>query len=213
MSIDVLDIVAQARVTLIDTDSVTWDDSELIEYFNRGVQAACNIKPDLHVVTQLIELAAGAKQILPENGLQLFDIVYDATSESAVTQVQRQLLGDSRPNWLSMTPTASVRHFMADNDNVKTFWVYPPNNGSGEVMAVFGAVPDEVTGTPYTSPLELNYSPAMHAYICSLALAKNTKRQDLTKSAQWMQTFVSLISGKTQTQLAVAPKATQLKQD
>ncbi len=213
MTIDVLDIIAEARTTLIDPDSVTWDDSELIEYFNRGVQAACNIKPDLHVVTQNVELVAGVKQSLPDNGLQLFDVVHDAVGGSAITQVQRQLLSDSRPSWPTMAPTSAVKHFMADNDNVKTFWVYPPNTGTGEVIAVFGAVPDEVTGTPYTSPLDLNYAPALHAYICALALAKNTKRQDLSKSSQWMQTFSGLISGKTQTQLAVAPKATQLKQD
>lgn len=213
MTIDALDVVNRARVTLIDLDEVTWSDDELMGYFNEGVKAACNLKPDLYVVTGSVDLDAGPKQTLPDRGLQIFDVVRDLVGGNRVTQVQRQLMGDVRPDWPNMTQTAAVKHFMTDNDNVQVFWVYPPNDGTGSVEAVYGAIPDDVVSTPHTSPLSANYDPALHAYICALALAKNTSRQDLTKSTTWMQTFVQLVTGKTQTQLAVAPRSTQPKQD
>ncbi len=212
MTISASDVILEARYLLLDPDAVAWTDEELYLFLTDGFRNACTAKPDLYVRTDELPLTEGVRQELSENALQIFDVTRNLPTGRAITQVSRQLLTDLRPEWPDAEQNAVVKHFMTDNDNVKTFYVYPPNTGGGLVEVVYGAVPDAVVATE-SIPISDAYQAALVAYVVAMALGKNTKRQDIAKSQYYMALYTQVFPTRTQTQLAVAPRATQPKQD
>ena len=198
-------IIDRARTTLIDPDAVTWSDDELLDYLSAAQRAICQIKTDAYTIKDFIPLVSGVSQELPDNGLQLLD-VYRNASGTTINQVGRELLNNANRQWVSATPDADVDEFMTDERDPRRFMVSPPNNGSGSIEVLYGAIPPELTGTGGSIVVKDTYDMALWAMTVSQALAKNGKRQDLSKSQQFMQLFFQLVTGRTQSQRLYAPK-------
>jgi hypothetical protein len=97
-----------------------------------------------------------------------------------------------------MTPTLDVLEVMHDERSPTVFHVYPPNNGSGALTLLVGAIPFIALTTsglyPLNSstvaiPIPENYKQAIIDGLCSKALAAQTRRQDITKAQLYWQKF------------------------
>jgi hypothetical protein len=179
-------LVAQARVTLIDEDAETWTDDELLGYLVMAVNKACALLLDLYVRVETVALELGVRQYLPEGGLVLIDAPINGAG-GPVLQASLTELSRVQRTWPTATP-GQPQYFIYDKRSPRTFLVSPPASSGAGLELVFGATPPAFTASDEL-PISAWFDTALWAFVCGMALAKNTTRQDLTKSAQFMGMF------------------------
>lgn len=193
------------RVTLLDSAKATWSDAELLGYLNEAIRSVCLLKPDAYTRREYIAMTSGSKQTLPDGGIAIFDLYENEASGRAVTLADRGLIDHQNRFWPAATYEIDVQNWAADPRDPRRFDVTPPNNGYGSVGALFAAVPTELASLGDEIALQEIYEQPMKVFVLAKAYSKNTKRQDLTKSAALMQEFRGLLGVKTQNQMALAP--------
>ncbi len=208
-------ILQRVRETLVDPNGELFTDAEGYDMISRALVAVCTIKNDAYRVVRDIPLVAGYVQTLPlalvsgtdvpEIGLAVFEI-YANVDGPAINQVGRELLNAANPDWTISTPTSEVVEWITDVRDPIRFLVNPPNDGTGAVKALYGAIPQPVTQS--TDPIVTSalYDERLYEYVLSLAYAKDTKRKDLTKSLQYRQLFNQGLGLRTASQAQVAPE-------
>lgn len=206
MSVAVGPLLDSVSVTLLDTARRTWELSELVGYLNEFLAATANIKPDMYTRQEFVTLVSGISQIIPADGVALLDIIQNQSGK-IVTQVDAGLLDEVNRFWPAATRTVIVDHFVADPRDPRRFNVTPPNDGTGVVQILYGAVPENATGSSGEDlPIAPNYLAPAIAYVLGKAYAKNSKRQDLAKAQSYMSQWAAAIGMKSKAQVAVAPK-------
>lgn len=200
-------VIDRVRKTLVDPNAVGWSDDELYDYLTAAESAVCNAKPDAYTKVEGLPMVAGPIQAIPSDGISLLALYYNVADGSIVTQVGLELQNQSNRTWPAAAPQAEVEEYMTDVRMPRRFLVYPPNDGTGEVLGLYGAEPPAlVAGAPsQTINVPDTYQNALWAYVCALAYAKNTKRQDVVKSNNMMQLFGQFLGVRTAGQRAVAP--------
>lgn len=198
-------IVDGARLTLIDASGVTWSNDELTGYGNDAIATILQVKRDAYTRREYIPLVAGTKQELPAGGIAVLDGGPNEVSGRVCTLVDRELLDAENDFWPAATRERDAQHWAADPRDPHRFDVTPPNDGSGSVQFLFGAVPERVAYAG-TFPLADTYMRPVQCFMLARALAKKTRRQDPTQSAIYMQEFAQLIGLGSAAQIAVAPK-------
>lgn len=201
-------IVARVRLTLVDPNAVGWSDAELYDYLSAAQSAICNAKPDAHTKLEAVDLVAGVVQTLPEDGISLLNVYYNEASGQVATIVGLDLQNAADPRWPLNAQVTDVAEVMVDERTPTRFLVNPPNDGAGRLVVLYGAEPPVlVDGAPsQTISVKDSYQNALWAYTCGLAYAKNTKRQDVTKSNNMMAMFGQMLGLRTAGQRAVAAK-------
>jgi len=179
-------LIDQARTTLIDTSARTWAEDELFGYLRMGVNQACAALLDLYVTVVDHALDAGMRQYLPEGGLVLVDATTNGDG-GPVTQQALAELARTQPEWRTATP-GQPSFFIYDKRSPQTFMVWPPAGSGASLELVIGAMPPEFSSSDEL-PISAWFDRALWAFIVGMALAKNTQRQDLTKSALFMAMF------------------------
>lgn len=179
-------ILGQARETLIDADATTWSEAELLGYLRMAVHKACALLLDLYVTVVDHPLDAGLRQYLPEGGLVLIDAPTNGdggpVTQQALTELQR-----IQREWGAATP-GQPAFFVYDKRSPLTFQVFPPASSGASLELVIGALPPEFTSSEEI-PISPWFDTALWAFVVGMALAKNTTRQDLTKTATFMGVF------------------------
>lgn len=196
-------LIGQARTTLIDTSARTWDDAELLGYLRMGINKACALLLDLYVTVVTHDLAPGMRQTLPEGGLVLIDGTTNGDGGPVTQQALTELARIQR-DWGAATP-GQPQYFMYDKRSPQTFMVYPPAGSGATIELIIGALPAEI-GLSDEVPVSAWFDTALWAFICGMALAKNTQRQDLTKSGVFMTMFnADLAAWKANKEATVSP--------
>jgi hypothetical protein len=206
MSIAVQDFVDKILLDLVDEDRVTWTDDDIAADLSEGIRALCAVKPDAYVLTEAMSLVAGTIQSLPAGSTQLFDLAENVASGRRITQVDQELLDETYAFWPAGTQAADVKHFTIDPRDPTQYRVYPPNDGTGEVIGSRGAVPEAVTVGSDILPVNDKYEPALVQYTLGAAYRRNTQRQDLTKSAGYLQAFYTMLGLGAKGQSAASPR-------
>ena len=207
MPITVETLLSGVSETLLDTARRTWDLTELVGYLNEALRATSFVKPDMFTVRDFVTLAAGIAQDLPEGGVALLDISDNEVSGRAITQTDLALLQEENRFWPAATREVDAENYAADPRTPRRFYIFPPNDGTGSVRITYGAVPDTLTGSSGEEiPVPSSYQTALTNFVLAKAYAKNSRKQDLTKSSAYMQQWGALLGLKSQAQVAVAPK-------
>lgn len=200
-------IVNRVRNTLVDPNGTGWDDAELYDYLSAAESAVCNAKPDAYTVMDDLPLTAGVVQALPADAIQLFSLYFNTVSGAICTQVGVELQNQANRAWPANPMQADVEEYMTDARNPRRFLVNPPNDGTGTVMAFYGAEPPPFDSAAPSQALNIpdTYQTALWAYVCALAYAKNTKRQDVVKSNAMLGLFNQLLGLRTVGQQVTQP--------
>lgn len=201
-------IIDRVRSTLVDPNGVGWTDAELYDYLSAAESAICNAKPDAYTRLEAVSLVAGAAQTLPDDAIQLFAVYWNVADGSAINQVGQDLLNRATPTWAGAAQQDIVEEYMTDERMPARFFVNPPNDGAGQVMALYGAEPPPfvVGSLSQTIHVKDSYQTALWAYVCALAYAKNTKRADVVKSNNMLSMFNQLLGLKAAGQMKNKPK-------
>lgn len=201
-------VIERVARTLIDENFVGWTQDELYDYYNMAAAAIVTAVPTSHTVVGPIPLVAGALQELPADGLSLMSIFYNAASKQAVNQVGLELQNQAARGWVGYTPETDVVEYMTDVRMPRRFFVNPPNDGNGSVVALYSAVPAQVEPADEDDPIPFTdiYQNPLWAATLAFAYAKNSKRQDVAKSQFYLQMANQMLGLREQSKIAVAPK-------
>jgi hypothetical protein len=163
MTIAAQSIIRRATDLLQDQTSVRWPANELVRWLNDAQRAIVKVRPDSMNTTATMTLVAGSRQDLDDANLtpspsKLIEITRNmaATSQKkAVRLVPRQILDAQTPGWHALTGTVDILHYMFDERDPKTFYVYPPATNLAQLEVMYSAYPTDITepadGTTYTS--------------------------------------------------------------
>ncbi len=208
-------IVASARTLLQDASGVRWTDAELLGYLNEGQGAVVVLKPTAYVKVAVVELVAGTRQQIPDDGEQLIDVTRNlgtngTTPGRAIRIVDRGLMDAADINWHAADPSAETRNYMYELTAPKYYMVSPPQPASarGHVEIVYGAIPPAVA-LDGNIALADSYRGALLDYVLSRALQKETEVTAGTNKPLMHRTaFISSVTGKALGEVATNPNAT-----
>lgn len=208
-------IVNKVQIILQDTTGIRWPDtSELLGWLNDGQREVLVYKPNANVVNKSVALTAGTKQKLPTDGVQLIDVVRNmgtngTTPGRSVRIAMREILDAQQPDWHAETPTASVKHYMYTPFDPKTFYIYPPSNGTNQVEIIYSGVPADLPTLATTISLDDIYSNALVDYILYRAYSKDSDYAANPERAGAAQAaYTASLTGKTQGEVIVNPNTT-----
>lgn len=205
MSFPASAVIDKARSTLLDETGVAWTDSEVIGYLNLAIHAVCTAFPSAFTKLVSVQLDAGAFQALPDDGLEVLDVVQNVDGP-AVRQVDRQLMSATDPQWMIATPTVFVREFMFELVDPRRFYVSPPNTGAGSVMVLYAAAPPLVSTLADVVPLVQTYIAPLYEHVLSTAFSKNAREGDETKVRMHMDLYSAYMQQRPAGQTGVSPK-------
>lgn len=184
MALTAQTVLLNAIIILQDAGSVRWPLSELRKWLNAGLKEVSRIKPSATAATTTIELVAGTKQSLPATASLLLRAIRNVDGP-VLTPIAREILDAQIPNWHKTTtvPYAAIaRHIIQDPVDTRTFYVFPGNDGNGEIEVVLSNKPTEVAAPAdefdielYTAELGLEdlYENALVDYILYRAFSKD----------------------------------------
>ena len=172
-NITALSLIERAGTIIQDETNIRWPQDELLKWLNDGQREIVLHKPSSYPQDGTKSLVAGTKQTIPTDGIALIDIPRNEVGKKrAIRIVEREILDAQRPEWHDETPSQEVRHYVFDNRNPKHFFVYPPNNGSGEVNVIYSAAPVDI-GIGDTITIDDIYANALLDYIIYRASTKD----------------------------------------
>lgn len=174
MALTAQNILDRASIIIQDLTNVRWPATELTNWLNDCRRELAVVRPDIYSTSSVVTLVSGAKQSLPSGGLRLMDVPRN-NSGPAVTITQRGFLDQQNPGWHQMTASTTIKHFMLDERNPSTFWVYPPATSSASVEIIFQQAPTDYSASSTLSAYEELYGGAMVDYICYRAFSKDSE--------------------------------------
>ena len=174
MSLTAQNIIDRSSMIIQDLTNVRWPTTELTNWLNDCRRELAVVRPDIYSMMAAQALSAGAKQALPSGGLRLMDVPRN-TSGPAITVTQRGFLDQQNPSWHQMASSNTIKHFMTDERNPSTFWVYPPASSGASVDLVYQSAPVDYSTTSTLSAYEELYGGAMVDYICYRAFSKDSE--------------------------------------
>ena len=200
-------IVAAARVTLLDpAPGTTWSDPALLGMLNQAQRNACALRGELFTVHGPIVMAVGTLQSLPAGGTALIRLHENVAGGRRCRLVDSGMLDAGSIVWPAETAAAVVQEYTTDAREPKRFQVWPPNTGTGSVIALYCAVPTSIAALANAITLDDTTELALQHFVVGEAYAANTKRQDLTKATFYRQSFEKQLGLNAQTTVATAAK-------
>lgn len=140
------DLLRRARRILQEesTDGTRWTNAELLDWLNESYAFVVGVRPGANVITAEIVCVAGTRQAIPAAGERLLDVVRNTAPGAnglAVTPMLRSQLNAARPRWHGEPKTDAIEHFLFDEDDPRSFFVYPPAMAGAKLEISFSAVP------------------------------------------------------------------------
>lgn len=204
------DIISRARIVLNDADGVRWFDNELLAWISDGQRVIALVRPDSCVSNSTLTLVAGTKQTIPGDGLRLLDVTrnIDAGGNGGrvVRHVDRDVLDTQNVNWHSESGQLTIKNFVYDNRDPKTFYVYPPATSSSKLEIIYSKNPTDVTTTGASIAVADIYADPLLNYVLYRAYSKDADfAQNASLSTSYFQIFGSMLGLKTSKDAAFSP--------
>lgn len=223
MSFTAKDVLQAASTTLQDSNNRRWSLDELRGYLNDGLKQIAFFKPSAVSETKRIAMQEGTYQELPD-GEHLLRVTRNITSAAdetprvggpIITPIDRSMIDMQFANWHDSTEvpfSATVMHVMMDEENPRSFYVYPGNDGTGAIEAVVSTVPAMIAApasptniASYTATVDIPtlYEGALRDYVLSRAYEKDAAIPGAAqRAAAYRQSFNGAVGMKTQVETA-----------
>jgi len=210
MTTTVQSIVTKLRFLTLDIAGVRWTDDELISWVNDAQVEIVNYKPTASIANIPIPLVAGVRQEIPAGALVLLDITHNSASGIVCTQIKRVDLDRSSPAWPAAVADVDAEHYMVDDEDPKTFLVYPPNDATGILRGRVSTLPAIVEALIDPIALTDEYAPIMLNYMLYRVWAKHsTSPNAAALSAAAFENFLRALGVKIQSQITYSPRRNQ----
>lgn len=196
-------LISRAAYVLEDTGNATWSRAELLGWLNEGQTQVVAYAPGANTDRGTLPLAAGTQQTLPTDTLVLVDIPRNANGP-AVRLVSREMLDAGPYDWHTATPSAVVKNYVYDPNDQYNFYVFPPNNGAGQVVIVYARVPSPITTETQAIELDDSYQTAILNYMLYRAYSKDTDYADgASRAPAFFAAFKDAIAARSAMQASI----------
>lgn len=228
MSFTAQDLMTAAGYVLNDAGT-RWTYPELCFWINEGIRSIIFARPQAASQVVTLPLAVGTLQSVPAQYMTILKITSNITAVGppivrgrAIRITTRDALDAVCPEWNNPAkfPYAQqVRQYVFDDDDPRTFYVYPGNDGTGNVEGIVSTVPAMVTIANGADPNALAsydvdvdvkdiYQPVLLDYVLYRAFSKD----DIAGAAppvgaQYFQAFAQAMGIKVQVAQATSPNA------
>lgn len=213
-TVTVQSILDRAVVILQDTTNVRWPLTELLPWVTDATREIVIFKPSAFPKNESMLLSAGTKQTIPSTGVQLLDVVRNMgtggnTPGKAIRLIEREVLDAGSPDWHSSTASTTTRHYTYEENDPKTFYVWPPATGTSYAEIVYSAAPPAaVLGG--TLAIDDIYQGAVLDYVLYRAYQKDAEyAADPQRAASHYQAFVTAVGGREKAEKTQTPNLDQ----
>lgn len=206
-------IITKARDLLQDGSAIRWTDPEALRWLNEAQRYIVLQRPDASPVVANITLVAGSKQSLPAAALRLIDIIRNmgvggSTPGNAVRVTEREILDAQVPDWHTQASSVAIKHFVYDDRNPKTFYVYPPATVNATVESVYSTSPTDIATTGTAITLDDIYEPVLLDYLMYRSYSKDAEYAgDSPRVAFHLNAVNAALGIKLKIDVAVSPKS------
>lgn len=218
---NVNDVLSRARILLNDQDGTRWLDTELVSWLNDAQKLIAMTRPDASVSNSTVTLVGGTKQALPTGGFRLLDVIRNILTNGSggrsIRIVDREVLDSQDPMWHASTQSGTIKHFIYDNRDPKTYYVYPASAAGTKIEIMYSVSPTEIVynGTDSSTiaaslaavlTVSDIYLEAVLNYVMYRAYSKDAEfSQNPQLAAGYLQTVYSMLGIKTQKDVAFSP--------
>ena len=208
----VVDIIDRASIILQDVAHVRFPEAELLKFFNDAQREVVLLRPDANMQNATMTCAAGSKQTIPAIGLRLVNVIRNVGGR-AITQVDRQILDETLPDWHQSVAdvTRKIEHFIFDPADPKHFYVYPSALNSFVLEVLYSSLPTPISISNFgtdTTVISLDdiYANCLLDYILYRSYQKDAEFSgNAQKAVMHYQGFTSALGSKTQVDGALTP--------
>lgn len=223
------EIMTRVEIIILDKTNVRWPLPELCMWVNDAQREVVLQKPSALSKNVALPLVEGTFQQVPDEYLGLLRIIRNLKSDPEVTPriggrairiVSREVLDTQTLDWHSPDETPyqkSVKHFVYDEQDPKSFYVYPGNDGTGVVEAIMagnprpiviapGADPDSISS--YAQPIDLSdiYANSILDFVLYRAYSKDANfAGNAERAALHYQQFANSLGIKVSMDVALSP--------
>ena len=225
------EILQRAGILLNDTgeysDIRRWSLRELCDWLNDGLAAIALQKPSATARTVTLSLVPGVLQTIPEKYVSILRPVRNVRNEYSdrqprrmITVVPEQQISSVQPDWHDDTyvyPEQQVKHFIFDEVNPRSYYVYPSNDGTGAVEMVLCEQPelikpiagqDDTRYEAYDVPVPIDdiYSGILLDYVLYRARSKDMQEAgSAQRAALHYQQFANALGTKLSAEANTSP--------
>lgn len=190
------DIIERVRTILQDADGTRWPNTELFAWIDDAQLLIALVRPDEVSTSVNHALVAGTKQTAPADSLKFLDIKRNykdaqGTPGRAVRMIDRNELDLFEPDWHSATEQTVIKHFVIDERESQTFWVYPPAKLGARVDLMYSRSPAKVTATSSVLAVRDIFKDVAVNYVLFRSYAKDA---DFANNAQQMTTYLQVVN-------------------
>lgn len=134
----------------VDENNDDFSKAELINLYNLSLRFIVSLVPRAYTIQSSQKLAAGTLQSLPYDGLRLVNVLRNMgtdgeTPGASILEASLAAMNRLVPNWSTETAAATVDQFMRILEMDASFYVSPPNDGTGYIQMVYAAMPPTST--------------------------------------------------------------------
>lgn len=204
-------IIDKAAVQLIDLGNIRWTRAELLGWINDGQRQIITMSPNATNKVAVMQLVAGTRQSIPADGWTLLELIrYMGTdgvkTGRAIRLASRELIDSFNPDWHSDYPTTMPKHYIFDQQDQRTFYVYPPNNGNGYVMLNYSPVPVDLDNENDVIEISDMFQTALLDYVLYRACSKDAEyAPGLQLASGYLSTFMASMGIKSDGEIKNSP--------
>ncbi len=212
MPIPVQDIYDRVIDLLLDADrsQPRWPDAELVRWINDCRMAVIIRRPQASAAISNIELAAGSKQAIPDDGTILLDVIRNMgtngqTPGRSIRRTDRQAIDDMAPYWHKSAAAGEVSQFTYDDRMPKEFYVYPPAKGGTFIEIAYTKIPQAITAIGGNLDISLEYMDAVVNYVAYRAKSKDSEYANAAEASAYYAAFNDALGMAMNSQVANSP--------
>lgn len=188
------DVIDQARVILQDSRvPYRYSDTVLLGFVNLSFKRLSMLRPDLFMKLGEIPTTANtAVQSMPSDSMRLSEI-FSVKDANAVTEVNRETLDRTVPNWVNETAGVPV-NFMRHNRNPNRYFLYPPPQAGVVLIGEYSASPPAYTISQTVDLLSDSYLPVIVDGTVYLAESVDNEHVNAGRAKLFLDSFTQAIS-------------------
>lgn len=187
MTIAISSILSRASTLLLDETAVRWPQAELLNAVNDGVLEISALKPLLFTARATMPLVAGVYQTIPAGKRHLHRVISNQAGPVVRLAAQKDL-DSQEPNWYAQPKVATVKYVILEQLNGRNFLCYPPNNGSGQLDAIFTIDPPSFAANG-SIDIDSTYGNPLLSFVLHRAFLKDADTSDEAKATAYYEAF------------------------
>lgn len=210
----VSDLAASIRRTLNDVDTVmpTFSNDDITAAVNEAISALCIYRPDAAAKTEVVQLAPGTRQQLPDDGARFIRMIRNRGADGtgigrAIRQVDMLTLDDIAPGWHQLSGNY-VSEYAFESQSPREYWVYPAVPAGGLYAEILYS--QRFSTVAYTDPLPVDdvYSQALKEWALYVLWGGDTDSSpNYSQAIGRRDTFFNLLQIRSAADSAIQPKA------